>query len=368
MSSVLCWPLASPIAFSPVAPLGPVRSVYPSGGIAFDWTVLGFGMCGALCPADGDRRRLGLCVRASPRRAAPASSGRFWSGVVAAAARAGLPAPVIVGVRMALEPGEGRSAVPVRSALLGSILAVALVVTTVTFGSSLQTLVSSPALYGWNWTYILQSGRSGGGNVPHVAFTLLRHDPYVAAYSGASYNDVEIDGQEVPFLMENASAAVAPPILSGQGVTVPHASRPGRGHARTASQASRPLCHGDLRHPGRCARFTCRQLGCGSLAPPPSLPLASRAPCPTTRPWAPACFLSNQDLPKAIRRGSSTADPFLLSTVRTWRSCDSGLTRRRLRRWPASSASRQRRTKVFAAAAGGSGWQRDRRAGRAAAG
>ena len=55
---------------------------------------------------------------------------------------------------MALEPGEGRSAVPVRSALLGSVLAVAVVVTTLTFGNSLQTLVSNPALYGWNWTYV----------------------------------------------------------------------------------------------------------------------------------------------------------------------------------------------------------------------
>ena len=44
---------------------------------------------------------------------------------------------------------------PVRSVLLGSSLAVALVVTTLTFGSSLQTLVSNPPLYGWNWTYIL---------------------------------------------------------------------------------------------------------------------------------------------------------------------------------------------------------------------
>jgi hypothetical protein len=43
--------------------------------------------------------------------------------------------------------------VPVRSALLGAVLAVAVVVATVTFGSSLGTLDSHPALYGWNWTY-----------------------------------------------------------------------------------------------------------------------------------------------------------------------------------------------------------------------
>ena len=165
-----------------------------------------------------------LALLAAPHRIA--GRGRPVSGsgarIVASVARAGLPAPAVVGVRMALEPGAGRSFVPVRSALLGSILAVTLVVTTLTFGSSLQTLVSSPALYGWNWSYTLNPVGSGGGNVPPVAFTMLRHDPYVAAYSGASYNDIEIDGQGVPFLIENAGAPVMPPILSGQGVEAAH--------------------------------------------------------------------------------------------------------------------------------------------------
>jgi hypothetical protein len=110
----------------------------------------------------------------------------------------------------------------VRSTLLGFILAVALVVTTITFGSSLQTLVSSPALYGWNWTYALNPVGSGGGNVPKIAFTMLHRDPYVAAYSGASYNDIEIDGHILPFIVQNAGAAVTPPILSGQAVEQAH--------------------------------------------------------------------------------------------------------------------------------------------------
>ena len=32
------------VALSPLAPLGPVRAVDPSGGISFDWTVLGLGV------------------------------------------------------------------------------------------------------------------------------------------------------------------------------------------------------------------------------------------------------------------------------------------------------------------------------------
>jgi hypothetical protein len=206
------------VALSLLAPLGPVRPVYPSRGFSLDWTVLGFGAV-ALVVLLSTTAAL-LAYATAPHRTALRPRIRSTSGarVVGSLARAGLPAPGVVGVRMALEPGEGRNAVPVRSALLGSVLAVALVVTTLTFGNSLQTLVSSPPLYGWNWTYILNPVGAGNGDVPQVTFSMLKRDPYVAADSGVSFNDAEIDGQGVPFLVANAGAAVAPPILSGHGV------------------------------------------------------------------------------------------------------------------------------------------------------
>jgi len=209
------------VALSPLSPLGPVRPVDPSGGLSFDWTVLGLGVVALVVLLSAVAALLAFST--TPRRTSLRPPVRTTTGarVVAFTARAGLSAPGVVGVRMALEPGEGRSAVPVRSALLGSVLAVALVVTTLTFGNSLQTLVSRPALYGWNWTYILQPTGAGNGNVPEVTLSLLKKDPYVAAYSGASYNDIELDGQNVPFLVENVAAAVAPPILSGHGVGAP---------------------------------------------------------------------------------------------------------------------------------------------------
>ena len=61
----------------------------------------------------------------------------------------------MTGIRFALEPGAGRDAVPVRSAILGATLAVIVVVTTVTFGSSLRPSSPAPPLYGWNWNYEL---------------------------------------------------------------------------------------------------------------------------------------------------------------------------------------------------------------------
>jgi hypothetical protein len=210
--------VAIAVALSTLSPLGPVRSVYPSPGIAVDWTVSGFGL---LLLIGG----LGLVAGALAYRGAPHRteqririSGHRRSRVVRAASAAGLPTAGVVGVRMALESGGARTAVPVRSALLGTALAIALVVATVTFGSSLRTLVSQPSLYGWNWTYMLSQVGSGGGNVPPQAFTLLAHDSDVAAYSGISYFDGEIDGQGVPFLIGTPHARVAPPILSGHAV------------------------------------------------------------------------------------------------------------------------------------------------------
>ena len=74
------------------------------------------------------------------------------SRIVEEATRAGAPASAAVGIRLALEPGRGRTAVPVRSALAGTVLAVAAVAAAFTFGSNLVRLVHTPKLYGQTWT------------------------------------------------------------------------------------------------------------------------------------------------------------------------------------------------------------------------
>src|SRR5208282_2777264 len=69
---------------------------------------------------------------------------RRLSGAVRLAAGLGAPPSAVAGVRFALEPGEASTAVPVRSALFGTALAVVIVTATLTFGSGLDTLVSHP--------------------------------------------------------------------------------------------------------------------------------------------------------------------------------------------------------------------------------
>lgn len=206
------------VALSPLSPLGPVRPVYPDSRVSADWAVLGTGLVvligglGAIA--------IVLAYRGAPHRVAQRLRllTASKSKLAQAAAAAGLSAPGVVGVRMALESGRGRTAVPVRSALVGTALAVALVVASVTFGSSLQTLVKKPALYGWNWTYMLNQVGSGSAGVPPQALALLGHDADVAAATGIDYNDLDIDGQNFPFLFGDTRASISPPILSGHAL------------------------------------------------------------------------------------------------------------------------------------------------------
>ena len=116
-----------------------------------------------------------------------------------AAAASGLSVPAVAGIRFALEPGSGRNAVPVRSAIVGTALAMVVVVATVIFAASLDTLVSHPALYGWNWTYELRSGYAGVSNIPEQhAAQLLDHDADVAAWASVYFDTFRIDGHTVP--------------------------------------------------------------------------------------------------------------------------------------------------------------------------
>ena len=76
----------------------------------------------------------------------------------------------------------------------GAALALVVVVSTLTFGASLHTLVSRPALYGWNWDYEL-SGGGGVGSIPQqMAATALGEDHDVEGWTMAYFGEVQIDG------------------------------------------------------------------------------------------------------------------------------------------------------------------------------
>ena len=215
--------LAVAAAASPMMPIGPVALVEPQPGLSFDGAVLGIGAAATVVllllrtALPAWRLARGEVARAG--QAAGRGQGDR-SHVAAALAQAGLPPSTVVGVRMALEPGRGRTAVPVRSSMVGTALAVAAVVAALTFASSLATLVATPRLYGWNWDFQVDNGFNVLSRDQVVG--LLGHDPDLASFAGGSYGRVRIQGVEVPAVgLEDLQGSVPLTLSAGRSAAAP---------------------------------------------------------------------------------------------------------------------------------------------------
>ena len=213
--------VAMAVALSPLTPIGPLRRVEADPGVAFDWTVLLLGAAGlavlllgvgtAAALRQVPHRRQERARLEVPRRSTLA-------GLVAAA---GFPLPAVAGMRLALEPGEGRTSVPARAALGGAVVAVVALVASLVFGTSLRSLVDRPPLYGWDWDLTVLD-ESGYGEIDvERAAAVLDADREVSGWSGAHFQSIELEGTRVPVLGLPADAAVTPPLVSGRAVRAP---------------------------------------------------------------------------------------------------------------------------------------------------
>jgi hypothetical protein len=134
-------------ALSGFAPLGEARTAEVSSGVHFDVLVLPVGAVITIFAV------LALGVWPALR-----ASHNLWSGdaenasrpsvTVARLAAAGAPPTAVIGVSHALGSKSGGAPVPVRSALLGTVLAVIALCGTTVFGASLSHLTATPRLYG----------------------------------------------------------------------------------------------------------------------------------------------------------------------------------------------------------------------------
>ena len=122
----------------------------------------------------------GLAESAAPMRPSRLSPALGLAG----------PIPGNLGVRMAFEPGHGRTAVPVRSAFVGTTVATAAVVAAMVFGTSFLALVSTPHLYGQNWPQQLELQ---AGSVPEaIGEKMLAHVKGLAGYAGGNIGQVSV--------------------------------------------------------------------------------------------------------------------------------------------------------------------------------
>jgi len=184
------------IALSPLAPVGEARIAETSTGVSVDPVVIGLGVAITVIAT--------LAVSAWPslrsarvRASGSATPARATSVVVNRLAAAGAPPSAVVGVRRALERGQGRSAVPVATALIGTALAVLALTATAVFGASLSHLTSTPALYGQEFNVYFDALSNDLSSLGPL-LSGLKADPNIVgitrgASSNISINHVSVD-------------------------------------------------------------------------------------------------------------------------------------------------------------------------------
>jgi FtsX-like permease family len=192
------------ILASPVMPRGLARVVEPDPGIAFDATALAIGAAATVAIA--------LLASAGPawRAAAARAVARVERSSRVAQRLAGLGArpSVITGIRLALEPGRGRRALPLRSTILGLSIALAAFWGAAVFTRSLDRLIADPSLQGFSWDAI-----AAGPDQKQVE-KVLERDRDVVAFSPGGATNILIKGVHlIPFTYQPGK--ISPVILKG---------------------------------------------------------------------------------------------------------------------------------------------------------
>jgi hypothetical protein len=245
---------AGAVALSPATPLGVARRAELDAGVAVDLPVLAVGTVAVT---------VGVltCAAVAGWRAARAPAGQLGVTETARAERpsrvgtmlaaAGLPPTAVTGTRLALEPGQGRTAVPVRSAVALAAAGVCALTVAVTFSAGLRQLLGDQRAYGVTWD--MQVGNFADLEGSQQAARTLAANPTVAAYAGGVTGspDPVIDGRPVAVLsFAPGKGSLAPTVVEGRANPTRRA-RARRCHHARAWQADRR--HGRGKHSHRLA-------------------------------------------------------------------------------------------------------------------
>jgi ABC-type lipoprotein release transport system permease subunit len=211
------------ILASPLFPLGVARRADPDVGLHADWFVVlvGIALIGAVVVA--------IAFFAAWRATRPVAADRnarrrgHTSPIVALATRVGLRPAATNGLRMAVEPGAGQTAVPVRSAFAGAAFGIAGITAVLVFGASLSHLVATPNLSGWTWTAKTEVPTAAGTKCADANDFGLIHTPGVEAVAAVCTALVEVGGRPVnAWGLRSLRGSITPTVVSGR---VPGTSR-----------------------------------------------------------------------------------------------------------------------------------------------
>ena len=186
-----CTALVVALGLSSRFPIGLARRLDLDVGTHADWTVLGLGLL-ALAVAV-----MGIALATAEWRVARGDADATLSKPVGEwTFRAQLPPALLIGSRLAVEPGRGTRAVPVRSALVGVIAGVIGVVGCFTFRAGLVDTATTPSRTGIVWNYFVASDP---GDLPATVLATITDDRDVRRGMRARWaRAVPIDGTPTP--------------------------------------------------------------------------------------------------------------------------------------------------------------------------
>jgi len=139
------------VLLSALTPVGVARQAELHPGIAVNLAYVGIGALSVFVVVALLSVVAALFAHHSARSLGATARVTAGSRVGGALADAGASTAASAGVRMALEPGRGRSSVPVRSTIISAVVGVAVIAGVLGFSASLSHLLDEPHLYGWNW-------------------------------------------------------------------------------------------------------------------------------------------------------------------------------------------------------------------------
>lgn len=179
------------IAISSRFPIGVARRYELHIGTHADWVVLVAALVGIVL-AVGAIAGAAAWWRVTRRdvESARPSTAAAW------AARMGWSPALVIGSRLAVEPGRGRRAVPVRSALIGATVGVIGVVGCLTFRAGIDDARTVPERSGVVWDFALAAGEA---SVPPDVVDRVAGDDRVAAVLDAAWHRaVPVNGSSIP--------------------------------------------------------------------------------------------------------------------------------------------------------------------------
>jgi hypothetical protein len=199
------------VLMSPLMPVGLARVAELDHGFDVDPLVLGVGVLVIVVGV------VGLADLAAWRaRAAESTTWPRRPGIAARLlGRDRLSPSARIGVGFALDAGRGERSTGIWTTVLGATVTIALLSGLWSFQSSLQHMLDTPRLYGWNWDV-----KSGAPALPDLSGALVpafSHDPVVSGFASGTVTQAELGLQRVDVMgMDLSRGRVAPTVVEGR--------------------------------------------------------------------------------------------------------------------------------------------------------